>query len=407
MTQSTDVGRLQEARFDGDVRGEQALRGDEQFSRLIESANASAGRTSVRQHFLSNAVRIDPKVLPALARAFEDVRQRTQINGPMEAYIHAGTEINACVIRGRQRMIVVLSSGAVERLSPHELDFVIGHELGHASFGHLDLPVSAILNTPNAVTPKQAMQLLAWQRKAEISADRAGLLCAGSLDVAATSLFKTLSGLSADGIRVDPQEFAGQWNELAREVQREGAGDHWLTTHPFPPLRMKALISFWHSDRAANLITDAPGGGTLAKADHEIESLLAMMDPLARENADMADPMLRQFFLWGGLYVALANDELHEGELDNLRSVVGSAVDEALKQGELSLELLRQRFHDEKAGRRKPLSALELHRIFSGLAAVAASDGEIDRAEVAAMRDLAGVCGVADNFVDVVLARAA
>jgi Zn-dependent protease with chaperone function/uncharacterized tellurite resistance protein B-like protein len=407
MIQSTEVERLQQARFEGDARGEEVLRSDGPFSRLIETANAAASATSVRRHFLSNAVRIDPRVLPALAEAFNDVRQRTQITGPMEAYIHAGTEINACVIRGRQRMIVVLSSGAVERLSPKELDFIIGHELGHAAFGHLEIPVGAILNTPNAVTPRQAMQLLAWQRKAEISADRAGLLCAGSLDVAATSLFKTLSGLCADGICVDPQEFAGQWNELAEEVQRDGAGDRWLATHPFPPLRMKALISFWQSDRAANLIPDAPGGTTLTEADQEVESLLAMMDPLSRERADMADPMLQQFFLWGGLYVAMANHELHDSELANLRSVVGHAVDEVLTQGELSLNLLRQRFHDEKAGRRAPLSALELHRIFSGLAAVAAADGAIDQTEVAALRDLAGVCGVADNFVDVVLARAA
>ena len=407
MTQPTEVQRLQQARFEGDMRGEEALRADGPFTRLIETAHAAAGATSVRRHFLSNAVRVDPRVLPALAEAFDDVRQRTKLTARMEAYIHAGPEINACVIQGRQGMIVVLSSGAVERLSPQELDFIIGHELGHAAFGHLDIPVGAILNTPNAVTPKQAMQLLAWQRKAEISADRAGLLCAGSLNVAATSLFKTLSGLCADGIRVDPEEFAGQWNELAEEVQRDGAGDRWLATHPFPPLRMKALISFWHSDRAANLIPDAPGGDTLARADQEIEALLAMMDPLSRERTDMADPMLQQFFLWGGLYVAMANNELHDAELANLRSVVGNAVDEALGEGAPSLNLLRQRFHDEKAARRSPLSALELHRIFSGLAAVAAADGGVDQAEVAAMRDLAGVCGVADNFVDVVLARAA
>lgn len=400
--------RLDEARFEGDTSGEQAIRSDPQLGPMIESAAGSGPGSSIRQHFLSTAVRVDPKVLPGLAQAFDDINDRTGLNEPMEAYVHADQNINACVVRGADRIYVVLSSAAVERLSSAELDFVIGHELGHASYGHLNMPVGLVLNNTPNVHARQAMQLLAWQRKAEISADRAGLLCCGSLETAATALFKTLSGLTIEGLVIDPQEFANQWNDLSCEVQKHGHGNHWLSTHPFPPLRMKALIAFWDSDRANQLITNTTGANPIERTDNEIESLLAMMDPLARENSETADPMLRQFFLWEGLYVALADRDLDERELDNLRSVVGaSAVDDAIGEQGINSAILRERFKQARQERRAPLSALELHRIFAGLATVAAADGNVDSSEVTAMRDLAAECGVNGSFIDVVLAKAA
>jgi uncharacterized tellurite resistance protein B-like protein len=408
MQQKEEASRLREARFTGDRAGEEVVRADPELSLMIERAVGAAAGSSVRGHFLSTAVRVNPKVLPGLAQAFEHIRARTGVELPMEAYVYAEPQVNAFVVRGSERVFVVLSSGAVERLSPAELDFVIGHELGHAYYGHLDLPVNAVLNRTRDIKARQAMQLLGWQRKAEISADRAGLLCCGSLDTAATALFKTLSGLAIKDLAIDPQEFADQWNDLSQEVQSHGQGDHWMSTHPFPPLRMKALIAFWNSDHAGRLIDEAEGTNLLARTDEEIESLLAMMDPLARERSDAVDPILGRFFLWGGLYIATADQRLDERELENLRSVLGtSTVNDALGEGGLSPALLRERFRQARDERRSPLSALELHRIFSGLATVAAADGNIDQSENIALRDLAGVCGVNESFIDVVLAKAA
>ena len=88
--------------------------------------------------------------------------------------------------------------------------------------------------------------------------------------------------------------------------------------------------------------------------------------------------------------------------------MVGREVLEvALSEGQLSPALLRDRFRQAREERRSPLSALELHRIFAGLAAVATADGRVDASEQAALRELAGVCGVNESFVDVVLAKAA
>ena len=72
-------------------------------------------------------------------------------------------------------------------------------------------------------------------------------MCCGSLEVAATALFKTLSGLRIKNLTINPAEFAEQWEHLENEVIEDGDSDHWQLTHPFPPLRMKAMMIFWDS----------------------------------------------------------------------------------------------------------------------------------------------------------------
>jgi uncharacterized tellurite resistance protein B-like protein len=408
MNTPPDHPTLDAARFPGDVRGHEILIRDPQLSLKIAAAKRMSSRCSLRRRYLAHAVHIRANLLPELAHSFDDVHDRMGISDPLEAYVYCDGEINASVIRGARRTFVVLSSGAVERLSQPELDFIIGHEIGHACFGHLEMPVNELLSQRGQLTAREAMQVLAWQRAAEISADRAGLLCCGSLDVAANALFKSLTGLAMNGMSVDPRQFAEQWHDLAREVAQEACADHWMATHPFPPLRMKALIEFWSSERAAAAIDRAPGGRAASEVDENVESMLAMMDPLARDRSGAADPLLKPFLLWGGLYIATADGALAEKEIENLRSVVGNdSLQSAVSAGGLTPLDCRARFLSARSSRQTPLTALELHRIFSGLASVAAADHEVTSQEIAAMHDLASACGVSPGFVDVALSRAA
>lgn len=408
MNDTLHCDRLEGARFAGERTELEALRADSEIApRLEAAARRCDAAEGARRHFLSDAVRVDERLLPGLAGALADVASRAKLDLPMEAFVYGDPSVNGSVLRTASRLIIVLSSGAVERLSGPELDFVIGHEIGHAAYGHLEVPVRAVLSE-GALDARQAMRLMAWHRKAEISADRAGMICCGSLDVAATALFKMLSGLALPGATIDPEHFANQWSELAGEVAREAARGAWQATHPFPALRMKALLEFHATDRAASMILGAPGVCSIADADRAVESMLATMDPIARERSDVADPILASFVTWGGLYVAACSGDLGAAEIARVERVAGrDAVAAALRGERPSALHCRDRFVAARSERRTPLSALELHRIFSALATVATTDGAADAAERGALVELAGLFGVSSSFIESALRDAA
>ena len=174
---------------------------------------------------LANAVRVDGSVIPHLSNSTRELQERVGLEQPLEAYVFQEASMNAFVTRGRSHILVALSSGAVNHLAADELEFVIGHELGHTLFGHIDVMVAALLESSSA-SPRSKMQALAWKRSAEISADRVGLICCRSLETASTALFKTLSGLATRDLRVDPDAFSNQWEHLKQEVLDSGGSDH-------------------------------------------------------------------------------------------------------------------------------------------------------------------------------------
>ncbi len=408
MQPPTAVNPLDRVRFSGDVRCREHIRTDSTLRGLIDSVDVRGAGNSARQQLLADAVRVDEGLLPSLSRTVTDVAERTGITIPLEFYVYAGAEINAAVTRTRTHALVMLSSAAVEKLSPEELEFVVGHELGHAHYGHLDLPVVAALRTERRVDPRHAMRLLAWQRKGEVSADRAGLLCCGSFEIAARALFKTLSGLSMPGMNFNARVFAGQWDDLAREIGTGTRDGHWNATHPFPALRIKALEHFWRTDRAGECIPGSGGAERLEHADREIESLLAMMDPLAREREDIPDPMLVPFLLWGSLYVAAANGNIEDSELEDIGRMVGrEALGRALAGGTPTVDQCWTNFEEARRARARPLTALDLHRIFTGLGVTLRSDGSTDADEIEALNRLASACGVSEVFITRLIGKAA
>lgn len=387
------------SRFKGELDQLTQLQSDDALARRLGERQAQRHQASVRTRLLASAVRVEPSLLPRIAQAASRLRERARIEDPLELYVYNEPSINAFVTRGTSHTFVVLSSGAVNNLTEAELEFVIGHELGHTIFHHIDVPVPYLLNATD-IGPRDRMQLLAWQRASEVSADRIGLLCCGSLDVAAAALFKTLSGLTIEGLKVDPAEFAAQWELLEREVVEGGDDDHWQLTHPFPPLRMKAMMLYWNDAR------DGEVGRPSEAVDEDVSRLLAMMDPLARERKDSADPILADFFLWGGLGIAVANGELHETEVERLAAITsGDRLRGATAAGPPSLERCLAEFRGCVTSRRRKLKAMEIHRIMQGLLEVAAADGSVDDSELQAFEMIGGELGIKPRACQMLVAQ--
>jgi Zn-dependent protease with chaperone function len=174
---------LHTVRFGGDLELFEQLSREDLADRLTQ-AGFEQHRQSIRKRLLSSAVRVDPRMLPKLDASIRALKRRANYEEHFEAYVFEGTEINAFLTRGEKHTFLGLSSGAINVLSEAELEFVIGHELGHALFQHIDAAFTTRLQDERLENRLQK-RLLAWKRASEISADRCGLVCCGSLDAAA------------------------------------------------------------------------------------------------------------------------------------------------------------------------------------------------------------------------------
>jgi uncharacterized tellurite resistance protein B-like protein len=219
-------------------------------------------------------------------------------------------------------------------------------------------------------------------------------LCCGSLEVAATAMFKTLCGLSIPGLQVDPAEFAEQWEHLVAEVLDDGRRDQWQLSHPFPPLRMRALIAFH---------TLGPGSA----ADAEVRRLLSLMEPSSAQGKDADDPYLARFLFWGGLYVALADGAVSAAEracLDDL-APAGVDIQAVLRGGAAAADLSLERFREARSTRRQKLNAGELHRMATGLIHMAKKGGRVSEGKLFRLRKLGEELGIAPSAVDMMMTR--
>lgn len=390
-----NLSQIAEIRYSGDSQMLASLNSNPKLSKRIADFRPQQHRNSIRTHLLQSAVRVDERLLPKLARCVKRLHETVGVQDSIETYVYEGSAINAFVTRGRAHLYVALSSGAVNVLTDEELEFVVGHEFGHAVFEHVDVGVGHLLEASD-LDPRDRMQMFAWKRAAEISADRMGLVCCGSLAIAATAMFKTLSGLNLPGLMIDAQAFSEQWDHLVAEVINCGANDeHWQLTHPFPPLRMKAM----------QLFAASRGGTTAGSSDVDVEKLLSMMDPRARENRDGVDPLLADFVLWGGIAVALASGDIGEHER---RKLLGISTPENLERAltrNPSLDQALQNFQAALGRRHLQLKSLEIFRIAEALLHIAHADGEMEPAEKDCLARLLGIMGVGPDACELLMAR--
>ena len=68
----------------------------------------------------------------------------------------------------------MFSSSLLEAFNDSELLFVMGHELGHHVYDHHQIPIGYVLRGRQPPPADLALDLFAWARYAEISAERAG-----------------------------------------------------------------------------------------------------------------------------------------------------------------------------------------------------------------------------------------
>lgn len=119
------------------------------------------------------------------------------------------------------------------------------------------------------------------------------------MDAVARSLFKLSSGLTSKVVKFSLDDFVAQADDMQTVDQEPGQGapqSDWFSTHPFSPLRAKALKLFERSELY---------GGSDSKEDLEmgVQSILSLMEASYLEaKTDTAEAMRR--LLFAGLIAA-------------------------------------------------------------------------------------------------------
>ena len=120
----------------------QAVRfGIDQPDSEIDPEQSKEIASSVRNYvarMAGQSLKVNETLTPEVHRAVVKVTERLDLDRPPTMFIVNDPNPNASapVVSDGDDPIVIASSGLIHLLSPSELEFVIGHELGHYGLGH-------------------------------------------------------------------------------------------------------------------------------------------------------------------------------------------------------------------------------------------------------------------------------
>ena len=386
-------------RAQGERELAEKIRADRDVKKAIEKAKEQAKEGGTRRHLLATALRLTPQMAPGISTIMDDTKSALGLDAPIEIYVYPSAAFNAAAVRPEDgRLFVMYSSSLLEAFSPEELRFVTGHELGHHLFRHHDIPTGILLHPSNRIRPGLALQLFAWQRYAEVSCDRAGVVAAGGLEAAASALFKLASGLSSGIVHVRIDEFLRQLGDLQEEAGRLDRADSparsdWFSTHPFSPMRLRAAELFVRS-----ALSPSPGDTPLSvdQLEAEVHELMTLMDPsYLQSKTDVAEAMRRLLFA-GGLLIAGADGDIGQAELEMVAELLGPGS----VPPDIDLVAIRATLPQRIAAVVETVPALRRVQIVRDLCLIAGADGAITAAERAIIDDIAQQIGVGQEQVE-------
>jgi Zn-dependent protease with chaperone function len=199
-----------------------------------------------RAQLLGGAVRVGPAQFADLHALVEECAAVLNLPAP-EVYVVNSPSFNAMTF-GVERPFIILHSSLVDAFGAGELAYIIGHELGHIKSEHVlylnaawFLAQGAAAYFGRIILIPARMALDAWMRKAELTADRAGLLACQDLEQATLALIKLALGSRALLSRINLEEYLRQSEELGRGY---GPLAELFETHPFIANRIRELHEF-------------------------------------------------------------------------------------------------------------------------------------------------------------------
>jgi Zn-dependent protease with chaperone function len=234
------------------------------FSELVRKIVGLFGERGLRLFFQANAVRVTPKQYGWVYDLHQRVLDVLDLGWEPELYISQTPFANAGAL-GVDKPFILINSGAVDVLNRDEMETVLGHEVGHIVSDHvLHRTVLALLillgqrQLPIAGIAIQAiiLALAEWNRKSELSSDRAALLATQDPEACMSALMKLAGGSHHYAESLNLNEFLLQAEDYEEDETLADAVFKVMnllgSTHPFHVLRVGELrrwIREGHYDR--------------------------------------------------------------------------------------------------------------------------------------------------------------
>jgi len=215
--------------------------------KFVDFRNSGIQKFKQAESFHSNiGLKVSKEITPDIYKHLELVCFRLKLPlNRVRAFVVSRPDINAgCIHFEKKGCIIILNSALINVMSPGEILFILGHEIGHFLMNH------NYFDEDPEVTVEESIA----SRAGEISSDRIGLLACQDIDVAIRAIIRIQSGLNDSFLRFDTGAFLQQMK--TEKLYREYL---YKSTHPSATIRAKALLRFSLSEPYQKIVNNDTG----------------------------------------------------------------------------------------------------------------------------------------------------
>ncbi|GAB2836203.1 M48 family metallopeptidase [Actinocorallia aurea] len=236
-----------------------ALRSLSGFDTILRKLAGLISERQLRLMFLSGSVRASEDQFRHLHHVLRDACYILDMPKVPELYVTQNPVPNAMAV-GTDNPFIVVNTGLLDLMDDEELRFVVAHEAGHILSGHAVYRQMALILTGlgsrlawlplgNVAIGAILIGLQEWQRKSELSADRAGLLAGQDVEAAKRALMKLAGGSRLH--EMSTEAFLAQAREYEESGDLRDGVLKFLNlmrqSHPFAVIRFGELDRWYRS----------------------------------------------------------------------------------------------------------------------------------------------------------------
>ena len=267
-----------------------------------------------RINLYSRGLVISKELFPKIFKIVQLINEKLKITKEeVNYYIVPDSTHNAyCLPITNKESAVIINSGLVELLEDNELSYIIGHEVGHHIFSHLNYP-NILGESENNIGLKKLSQA------AEISVDRIGLYVNEDIEACINCMMKIASGLKPPHINFDHKVYI---NEIKKIIDLKGDKNQIYSSHPMMFVRAKALTIFNDSKPFRESLGDFNNyKHTRTEMDNLISSIISQSEGYAYDDKQSVE--YNDIKMWAEVKLMISNNNWVENEKQLLKKSIG------------------------------------------------------------------------------------